>query len=194
MRVPFPLPLRVGTDVIATNRILSTLQPDIKRAVRLTNRFLLPQELEDLNRRFPAWKDADAYGRLRPQHVAAWIGGRWAAKEAAKKAWDASLLSFRDLRVETWSDGAVQIICDTQAALRTTVNPALFTKRMTEQVAQLTISHDGEYTIATVLATSLHPDIKAELARRKAEAEAKVSGFALKPKSILVLEEEEKTA
>lgn len=173
MRVPFPVALRVGTDIIATYRILSPLRPDIRRAVRLTNRFLLPQELDDLTRRFPAWKDHD---RLRTQQVAAWIAGRWAAKEAAKKAWDASLLSFRDLRVEADSHGAVHIVCGTHLTTSTlSKHSASSPSHFTEQVAQLSISHDGDYTIATVLATPLHPDITAELQRRKAEAEAKVS-------------------
>ncbi|KAJ9606925.1 hypothetical protein H2200_008936 [Cladophialophora chaetospira] len=176
MRLPFPLALRVGTDIIATNRILSPLRPDIRRAVRLTNRFLLPQELDDLTRRFPAWKEHD---RLRTQQVAAWIAGRWAAKEAAKKAWDASLLSFRDLRIEADSDGAVHIICDTRLTASHNSDHSVFSPtQVSEQVAQLSISHDGDYTVATVLATPLHPDIKAELQRRKTEAEAKLISVA----------------
>ncbi|KIW91789.1 uncharacterized protein Z519_07759 [Cladophialophora bantiana CBS 173.52] len=177
MRVPFPLALRIGTDIVATNRISSLLQPDIRRLVRLTNRFLLPQELEDLRRRFPHWNDADALDQFARKQVAAWIAGRWASKEAAKKAWDASLLSFRDLRVGIESDGAVHVICDTRLTdLDSTTSDHSTTSpsRVTEQIAQLSISHDGDYAIATVLATPLHPDISAELGRRKAEAEAKV--------------------
>jgi hypothetical protein len=45
---------------------------------------------------------------------------------------------------------------------------------VTEQVAQLSISHDGDYTVATVLAAPLHPDISAELQRRKELAQSKV--------------------
>ncbi len=173
MRAPFPLALRVGTDIVATSRFLSPHQPDIRRLIKLTNRFLLPQELDDLTRRFPSWQDAHAqeHERFRTQ-IAAWVAGRWAAKEAAKKAWDASLVGFRDLRVEADSAGAVQIICDTRLPART---PSVSsTVKVNEQVAQLSISHDKDYTVATVLATSLHPDIKAELHNRKAEAEAKL--------------------
>ena len=176
MRILFPLALRVGTDIIATNRILSPHRPDINRVARLTNRFLVPQELDDLNCRFPAWNDVHAQDRLRTQRVAAWIAGRWAAKEAAKKAWDASLLSFRDLKVETEPDGAVHVVCDTRSTtLNASDRSSLSTSQVTEQLAQLSISHDGEYTVATVLATPLHPDIRAELARRKTEAEANVT-------------------
>ncbi|KIW32807.1 uncharacterized protein PV07_04327 [Cladophialophora immunda] len=181
MRAPFPLALRIGTDIVATNRISSLVQPDIRRLVRLANRFLLPQELEDLRRRFPHWQDADRQDQLARRQLAAWIAGRWASKEAAKKAWNASLLSFRDLRVGIESDGAVHVVCDTRLTTPTTSDhsiPSTSTSttpsEVTEQTAQLSISHDGDYAIATVLATPLHPDISAELGRRKAEAEAKV--------------------
>jgi holo-[acyl-carrier protein] synthase len=174
MRLPFPLQLRVGTDIIATNRILSPLQPNIRRVIKLTNRFLLPLELDELSRRFPAWNDAHAHDRLRTEHIAAWIAGRWAAKEAAKKAWGASLLSFRDLRVEADSGGAVHIVCGMNPISCNNSDHAASSSKVTEQVAQLSISHDGDYTIATVLATPLHPDISSELERRKKRAEAKV--------------------
>ncbi|OAL39466.1 hypothetical protein AYO20_01336 [Fonsecaea nubica] len=173
MRAPFPLALRIGTDIVATNRISALLQPDVRRLVRLANRFLVPAELEDLRRRFPHWQDdAGRQDQLARKQVVAWIAGRWASKEAAKKAWDASLLSFRDLRVGIESDGAVHVVCDTHPEITATSDDS--TIKVTEQVAQLSISHDGEYAIATVLATPLHPDISAELGRRKAEAEAKI--------------------
>ncbi|ETI27534.1 hypothetical protein G647_09725 [Cladophialophora carrionii CBS 160.54] len=176
MRVPFPLQLRVGTDIIATHRILSPLQPDIPRAVKLSKRFLLPQELDDLSRRFPAWNDARAQDRLPTQHIAAWIAGRWAAKEAAKKAWGASLLSFQDLRVEADSDGAVHVVCDMSTTSDALADRSASSSTVTEQVAELSISHDGDYTVATVLATPLHPDISSELEQRKNRAQAKVRG------------------
>ena len=173
MRVLFPLGLRVGTDIIATSRILSLHRPDYYRLAKLTNRFLLPQELEDLTGRFPAWRDAHAHGQLRTQQLATWIAGRWAAKEAAKKAWDASLLGFRDLRVEAEKSGVIQIVCGI-VETPPNISDSTFPKKVTEQVAQLSISHDGDYTIATVLATPLHPDISTELHRRRQEAYTKV--------------------
>lgn len=172
MRAPFPLSLRIGTDIIATNRILSPVKPDYKRLTRLAARFLHPRELDDLSRRFPNWEDAQSYDGSQRHQLAAWLAGRWAAKEAAKKAWDATLLSFRDLRVEPDTGGRVQMICDT-CMTRSLANAP--TNRITEQVAQLSISHDGDYTIATVMATPLHHDISAELALRKSEAEARLS-------------------
>ncbi|OQU95391.1 hypothetical protein CLAIMM_01608 [Cladophialophora immunda] len=150
MRAPFPLALRIGTDIVATNRISSLVQPDIRRLVRLANRFLLPQELEDLRRRFPHWQDADRQDQLARRQLAAWIAGRWASKEAAKKAWNASLLSFRDLRVGIESDGAVHVVCDTRLTTPTTSDhsiPSTSTSttpsEVTEQTAQLSISTTG---------------------------------------------------
>ncbi|EXJ80961.1 hypothetical protein A1O3_07249 [Capronia epimyces CBS 606.96] len=169
MRAPFPLSLRIGTDIVATSRILSPLQPDYKRLSRLAARFLHPRELDDLNHRFPNWKDAQSHDGLKRQQLAAWLAGRWAAKEAAKKAWDATLLGFRDLRVEPETGGRVQVICDTRLAR----DPPPI-NRITEQAAQLSISHDGDYTIAMVMATPLHPDISADLAFRKSAAEARL--------------------
>ena len=171
MRAPFPLALRIGTDIIETSRILCPLKPNSKRLTRLAARFLHDKELEDLTRRFPDWRNSEVLIESKRRHVATWIAGRWAAKEAAKKAWDATLLSFRDLRVETEVGGAVHIICDT--AIRTDDD---FNHQVTEQVAQVSISHDGDYTIAAVIATPLHQDIKAELTARRTEAEAKVEG------------------
>ncbi len=190
MRQPFPLALRIGTDIVATSRLLPPLRPDGRRLTRLATRFLPPRELDDLNRRFPPWSPPESQAVAERRQIAAWLAGRWAAKEAAKKAWDAHLLGFRDLRVETETGGGVQIVCDT-ARLDPRASPAPSSasssspppgssgwggsSRTTEQAAQLTISHDGDYTIASVLASPLHPDISAELQIRKSEAENKVS-------------------
>ena len=54
--------------------------------------------------------------------------------------------------------------------------------RITEQVARVSISHDGEYATATVIATPLHPEIVAELEKRKAEAERKLNNTPENPK------------
>ncbi|KEF58908.1 uncharacterized protein A1O9_03751 [Exophiala aquamarina CBS 119918] len=172
MRVPFPLSLRVGTDIIATSRILCPINPDQKRLFRLTKRYLHPSELCILDQRFPSWKTLDASNEPQRRQLSGWLAGRWAAKEAAKKTWGASLLSFTDLKVETEIGGGVHIVCDVSHG---DFDPSPGNDKVTEQIAQLSISHDGDYTIATVLATPLHDDIMTELAARKAKAEAKVS-------------------
>ncbi|KAK5231460.1 hypothetical protein LTR72_000641 [Exophiala xenobiotica] len=173
MRLPFPLALRLGTDIIATNRILCSANPDSKRLTRLATRFLHPKELDDLNRRFPSWAKLESENESKRRQIASWLAGRWAAKEAAKKAWDATLLSFRDLRVETEIGGGVLIVCDTCKADADS-SPSGIKGKVTEQAAQLSISHDGDYTIAAVIAAPLHIDISSVLATRRAEAEAKL--------------------
>jgi phosphopantetheine--protein transferase-like protein len=174
MRAPFSAALRIGTDIVLAHRILSVSHPDIVRATRLANRYLLPAELGELHSRYPKWNvPHSTFHDKRHRLIAAWLAGRWAAKEAAKKAWDASLLSFRDLKVEVLPGGGVQIICDIGSA--SSASDSTSTDKITQQVAQLSISHDGPYSIATVLAEPLHPDIKAELGRRKSEAESRVS-------------------
>jgi holo-[acyl-carrier protein] synthase len=174
MRLLFPLALRLGTDIIATNRILCSANPDSKRLTRLATRFLHPKELDDLNRRFPSWAKLESENdESKRRQIASWLAGRWAAKEAAKKAWNATLLSFRDLRVETEIGGGVLIVCDTCSADADS-SPSDIKSKVTEQTAQLSISHDGDYTIATVIATPLHINISSVLATRRAEAEAKL--------------------
>lgn len=177
MRAAFPFDLRIGTDIIATNRIFSTLKPNQGRVDRLARRFLHPKELRDLNRRFPQWTSLGTQCESDRKQIAAWLAGRWAAKEAAKKAWGATLLSFTDLRVDVEQGGRPHILCDTaQESSSSSADAATGTAslRVTEQAAQLSISHDGDYTIATVMATPLHEDIMADLGRRKAEADSKV--------------------
>jgi len=66
----------------------------------------------------------------------------------------------------------VLIVCDTCSA--DTDSSSGSESKVTEQTAQLSISHDGDYTIAAVIATPLHIDISSVLATRKAEAEAKL--------------------
>ncbi|RVX68580.1 hypothetical protein B0A52_07007 [Exophiala mesophila] len=168
MRLAFPLDIRIGTDLIATNRILPTLNPNQRHLNRLTKRFLHPNELAELTRRFPEWTSIERQPEHERKHVATWLAGRWAAKEAAKKAWGATILSFSDLRVDLEPSGNPYMICDTRGY--SDPSPS----RVTEQVGQLSISHDGDYTMATVIVTPLHQDIITDLGRRKAEAESRV--------------------
>jgi phosphopantetheinyl transferase (holo-ACP synthase) len=60
------------------------------------------------------------------------------------------MLGFKDVRVEVCEGGGVQIV---SSGWRTSADGQL-TERA-EQVGRLSISHDGEYAIATVMATPL---------------------------------------
>lgn len=169
MRIPFPQSVSIGTDIIRLSRLS---KPQIFR--KLARRILQPAEQQVFYTRFPQVTATASIellwnNKAEPERKCCdWLGGRWAAKEAAKKAWGASLLSFRDLRIETEPSGNVVVIC---ALLSEEGSHQEFD----EQVAKLSLSHDGDYAVATVLASPLSEGIAAELRRRKAEAEMKVT-------------------
>lgn len=128
-----------------------------------------PNEMLTFETRFPDWATSVLAPASHPNRAQEWLGGRFAAKEAAKKAWGASLVGFKDLRVKVDpSGGRLEIIC-TPFVVSSPTFPH------DAQAAALTVAHDGEYAIATVMATPLHETIIAELGRRKAEAESKVT-------------------
>jgi holo-[acyl-carrier protein] synthase len=163
MHIPFPQSLSIGTDIVYLPRLLKS-----PAHFQILNfRLLLATERKQLQYRFPDWED-QITKTDRVTRVHEWLGGRLAAKEAAKKAWGASLVGFKDLRIKVPKGEAPYIVC------------APFAKDFgshidVEQAARLTIAHDGDYAIATVLAAPLHETILAELGRRKAEAEKKVT-------------------
>jgi holo-[acyl-carrier protein] synthase len=165
MRIPFPHSLNIGTDIIRLSRLLKSPHTFHKLVLRI----LQPVEQQVFFERFGTLPLGNAPERsITERKGHEWLGGRWAAKEAAKKAWGASLLSFKDLRIETAPDGDVVVVC----ALLEGGQPG---QEFDEQVAKLSISHDGEYATATVLASPLHESITAELRRRKSEAEKSVT-------------------
>lgn len=165
MRIPFPHSLSVGTDIIHLSRLAKS-QHHFRK---LVSRILQPVEQKVLDDRFPHWSEETASkDSLQDRKRREWIGGRWAAKEAAKKAWGASLLSFKDLRVETAPGGDLLVVC-------APLDGGQPSHSCDEQVARVSISHDAEYAIATVLASPLHHTIIAELGRRKSEAERNVT-------------------
>ena len=131
-----------------------------KRLLRFLDRILHPLERQDFDTRFPASSKFvsnahppdSGYGPIAQFHksTGSWLAGRWAAKEAAKKAWGAQKLGFKDVRVETNEGGEVQIVC----CGWTTGGVGQLPKEA-EQVGRLSISHDGDFAIATVMATPL---------------------------------------
>lgn len=161
MRIPFAHALSIGTDIIR----LSRLSKSPHTFGKLVLRILQPLEQQIFNKRFPqSSPDASPRNNITENKRREWLGGRWAAKEAAKKAWGASLLSFKDLRVEAEPDGNVVVVC------------ALLPEgEFDDQVAKVSISHDSAYAIATVLASPLSESIVSELRRRRAEAERSVT-------------------
>jgi holo-[acyl-carrier protein] synthase len=165
-RIPICLPYTIGTDIVHIKRIreliVKRLQPDDggKRFSRFLDRILHPLERQDFDKRFPAFINLFSNEHSQDRHhglttqfyhsTGTWLAGRWAAKEAAKKAWGAQTLGFKDVRVEACKGGEVQVVCYGWRTLAVGQLP-----ERAEQVGRLSISHDGEYAVATVMATPL---------------------------------------
>lgn len=174
MRIPFPSTLSVGTDIVSIARFAKYLGPNNEsRLSQLTARFLVRAEIRDFKTRFGTQELQFQQDTRNVNRAASWLAGRWAAKEAAKKAWGANLLSFKDLRIEAGPSGAVEVVCAPASGPAAAKSASIL-----EQVAKLSISHEMDATagfaVATVLATPLHQDIVSELERQKAQAEGKL--------------------
>lgn len=150
--LPFPYALNIGTDIVHLPRILRLItrpaKPNSISSVqqqnfhRFVRRILCEQEQEDFQRRFGLQKHA---GQSPPTAVttemARWLAGRFAAKEAARKAapGGAASIGWKDVCVRTEKEGAGG-------------RPEVVYQGLDNRVAKLSISHDGEYVVATVLA------------------------------------------
>ena len=174
MRLPFALDLKVGTDICDVRRIREFVCGSERRRGGFIAKLLSAREMSGLGdrylraRKFNVQPDDDVLRELARR-----LAGRFAAKEAAKKAWGASVISWHDLYTEYRPD-LLSIICKSGID-QNDANREGGSGLVTEQAGVLSISHDGEYAVATVLAAPLHSDILTELRRRKAEAEAKVT-------------------
>ena len=168
MRLPFALDLKVGTDICDARRIYQIINGPEHRRDSLISKLLIRSEIAYIGDRYLSSSKlyvhpTDHELRLLARRLA----GRFAAKEAAKKAWGASVISWHDLYTEYHPDQST-IVCRSRINLR---DPTKAYEPVTEQVGQLSISHDGDYAVATVIAAPLHSDILIELQRRKAEAD-----------------------
>ncbi|KAL2838364.1 hypothetical protein BJY01DRAFT_237492 [Aspergillus pseudoustus] len=156
--LPFPLALNIGTDIVHLPRITRLISRPGGYLSRFTRRILSKTEEADFRTRF-------ALPPLQPQprsislgietekngkvglevkitpDMARWLAGRFAAKEAARKAarGGASAVGWKDVVVRS-AEGRPEIV---------------FLDRNGEgpgRLGRLSISHDGEYVVATVLA------------------------------------------
>ncbi|PGH06812.1 hypothetical protein AJ79_06455 [Helicocarpus griseus UAMH5409] len=160
---PFPLPFNIGTDIVHLPRILSLIHRPATAGGTTTylNRFirriLCEQELKDFQTKFfpphhsisktlaPVPGGAVGDGGSSTE-MARWLAGRFAAKEAARKAapGGASTISWKDVMVSIDRDGGskkpeIVYLKDGGAC---------------GELGKLSISHDGDYVVATVLAVS----------------------------------------
>ncbi|PGH15065.1 holo-[acyl-carrier-protein] synthase [Polytolypa hystricis UAMH7299] len=150
---PFPFALNVGTDIVHLPRIIRLInRPASQNSQgnaylnRFTRRILCDQEQNAFRVRFG---DLDGCGEKRSPtqttEIARWLAGRFASKEAAKKAapGGAAAVGWKDVmvRVESNGSGRPEVIYLKEGGSR-------------GELGKLSISHDGDYVIATVIAAS----------------------------------------
>ncbi|KAJ5480879.1 4'-phosphopantetheinyl transferase B [Penicillium diatomitis] len=176
--LPFPLALNIGTDIVHIPRITRLLQ-QTNYLGRFTRRILSDQEHIDFRKRFQHISQPQT-----PSHASStqptitpemtrWLAGRFAAKEAARKAapGGAAALSWKDVvirvpelgdeaegeRVDAGVDGSTsrqqrQQQQDDGTSRRPEIVFLGDGMDQPDRLGQLSISHDGDYVVATVLA------------------------------------------
>ncbi|KAL4976584.1 4'-phosphopantetheinyl transferase superfamily [Aspergillus desertorum] len=153
--LPFPLALNIGTDIVHLPRIIRLVSRPGGYLTRFMRRVLSEQEQRDFRTRFslppldsPAChpnKDNRINITFTPD-MARWLAGRFAAKEAARKAARGGAKGLG------WKDVVVRVAYDDAEGRPDVV---LFDRGEDGgrgRVGRLSISHDGEYVVATVLA------------------------------------------
>ncbi|KAJ5935573.1 hypothetical protein N7466_005120 [Penicillium verhagenii] len=169
--IPFPFALNIGTDIVHLPRITALLTRRGNYLTRFTRRILSDQEQRDFHHRFKdslSLQSQVKSSNPSPSFVTAdmtrWLAGRFAAKEAARKAapGGAASIGWKDVmvRVQDSSDSDNGIILGVAQSHHTdgvSRKPEIIYLGTEEdgsdsRVGQLSISHDGEYVVATVLA------------------------------------------
>ncbi|OJJ46394.1 hypothetical protein ASPZODRAFT_66603 [Penicilliopsis zonata CBS 506.65] len=149
--LPFPFPLNIGTDVVHLPRVARLLTRQKGYLERFSRRILCEQEQNDFRTRFKLTSSAFDTLNTSPHMVSAemtrWLAGRFAAKEAARKAaptgaaytgWKEILVRVEEQDPSAGSSRPEIVYLDDKGG----------------RVGKLSISHDGEYVVATVLAAS----------------------------------------
>lgn len=147
-RVPFPLPFRIGTDIIDLRRVEAILAKG--KAQAFATRILHKNEKEDLTKRYPDWASLDSDALVNTpagKRIRDYLGGRWAAKEAARKAIGAHRLGQKEVWVEFEQRRGLTVVYPME-------NEA---GEIVEQVGLCSISHENDYAVASVIALPLIP-------------------------------------
>jgi phosphopantetheinyl transferase (holo-ACP synthase) len=216
MQIPFRSGLRIGTDITIVRRFLKPVhgqepkQWRWKEFFQLERRLLRPRESAEMRKRFP-WLPKELPGTRAestysdelyasldqtPEHVV-WVlrryfGGRWAAKEAAKKAWGANLIAWRQLEVVTQRFTQGKERDPTEPWMYITVDSTMGEEggeppKFVQQ-GMVSVAHDDLYATATVLTEELYGELREELKhttlealKRVREARNEVSNRKLEP-------------
>lgn len=153
--IPFPYALNIGTDVVHLPRIYRLLTQRGTRSHetyldKFTRRILCPQELQDFRNRFrlhqsaPSHQEASISSREITPDMARWLAGRFAAKEAARKAAPGGATSI------SWKDVLIRAAPASSAG--SSRPEIVYLNGAQNRLGKLSISHDGDYVVATVLA------------------------------------------
>ncbi|CAH0033628.1 unnamed protein product [Clonostachys rhizophaga] len=154
----FPLPINVGTDICQISRIHRILEGP--RAARFVDRILGPHErAAAASRLLPLTRSGGSRdGEL--WKTAAFIAGRFAAKEAAIKAHSHRRLTFHDIIIERRGRDEERLGSGPPVA-RIRGEPG----DGCDSSAMISISHDGDY--ATAVCIGHDPSVTAEPAPKK---------------------------
>ncbi|OAL73138.1 hypothetical protein A7D00_2911 [Trichophyton violaceum] len=172
-QIPFPFALNIGTDIVHIPRIQRLVARSVAASTsldpaaatnqktslsRFVRRILCEQEQAYFKSKFRLSSIASDV-QLPPQpitaqtstEIARWLAGRFAAKEAARKAapGGASSVSWKEvmIRAEAGGDGRPEVVYFREGG-------------SVGQLGKLSISHDGEYVVATVIAAT--PELQGE--------------------------------
>ncbi|KPI42904.1 uncharacterized protein AB675_2198 [Cyphellophora attinorum] len=165
--IAFGSKLALGTDICLAKRILDPEAPNLHRARGLMRRVLTPSEMLQAESRFPLFKagsekvDSTWHQPGSPQlrMLSHHLAGRFAAKEAAIKAWGQAV-SWQNIIISSTHAGkpSIAIQCRTTSADETTG---------IRQHGAVSISHDGDYCHATVLGDHLDEELFQMLMKEK---------------------------
>jgi holo-[acyl-carrier protein] synthase len=170
--IPFPLALNIGTDIVHLPRITRLLQRT-SYLTRFTRRILSDQEQLDFQTRFKdtltlypnrhASSSSPSTPIITPD-MTRWLAGRFAAKEAARKAapGGAASLGWKDVVVRVPEESEIMDKAGDMgngvlaAQEGTSRRPEIVFlgggEGRPDRLGRLSISHDGDYVVATVLA------------------------------------------
>ncbi|BDD56027.1 hypothetical protein MPDQ_004834 [Monascus purpureus] len=167
---PFPYPLNIGTDIVHLPRITRLLTHRPNYLNRFTRRILCDSEQEDFRTRFRITNiNTNEYSNHNVVSVSPdmirWLAGRFAAKEAAKKAapLGAAGVGWKDVLVRVPRDdednsgvalgsGRPEIVYLDRPMTGDAQWVQAEARGAKGRVGKLSISHDGDYVVATVLA------------------------------------------
>ncbi|KAG5925312.1 hypothetical protein E4U53_003346 [Claviceps sorghi] len=147
---PFPLALNVGTDICQISRIYGILNSP--RRSRFINRILAPEEVNRYESRLSGGGTSNARGRdvkdTELWKTAAFVAGRFAAKEAAIKAHTHRRLTFHDIVIERRAERTQDQLGSGPPVARIKAEAGMDE----DASALISISHDGDYATAVCVA------------------------------------------